>query len=1732
MEQIIASQEDAYEKLEKAFKNYRKSPKERINIGYLQSRIENAEIEWSSFKAADVRITESVKKEKRKEIAYFANAAYENYEELFYLYKGELTEKMRQLSEVKVPKQQSDGRNSNDGSTLGTNTSNVSEIKLPRISIPCFSGDYTEWSSFHDLFCALIHSNKTLNSVQKLHYLKSNLKGDAEVLLRQFAITDDNYIEAWTVLKKRYDNKKYICNSIFKKFFEQKIVVNESALTVKNLLDTSMECITAMKNLKLSSLSDAMATYVVESKLDPESRMKWEEIKSNAAGDDYPTFDQLKSFLETRFRSLEMVQSASKNNKSIKPRSFHTTTTTSEEDVKCSFCNDNHYIFNCKKFISERVQERREFVKNNRLCFNCLIPNHTSFRCRHHTTCRICRRKHHSLLHENNITKGYGKDTKRDNAVESNKGESEIKVATHIAREEHPGQEVLLATALVDVEVKSGEKHILRALIDQGSEASFITARVVDLLGLNKIKVKGVVSGVGEENSFAINHMCKFEIKSKSGNNYTTEVKAYVLKSLTTRMPAKNIEIHANWFNFNNMKLADPTFDTPGRIDILLGADVFSKIIDSGLVRGPSGVIAQYTQLGWILSGEVTKGDRLSNISCLHITSYVSEDNNLLKKFWEIETEPYTKKKLLTDEEEICEHIYKQTTMRDETGRYVVHLPLKNSINDTVKACGNTKLQAITRFQHLERKFHNNQALKEEYAKVMQGYINLGYMRKVDDENNTNTVYLPHLAVIREDKDTTKVRVVFDASAKGSNGSSLNDTMMTGPTLQSDLRSLIIRWRSHKFCVIGDVVKMYLQVRMAEEHTELQRVVWRDNPEKEIESYKLLTVTFGTAAAPYLAVKTLMKVADDEGEKHPSAAAAIKECFYMDDLMTGHEDLPEIKQICKEIKDILRRGGFEMQKWSSNSEELLEYIKETEGIEQTKIIDKIEIKLDKMIKILGLTWNRKQDTFNITVNLPEVTYPVTKRSILSDVAKLFDPFGWLAPVIITSKVMIQKLWLCNHGWDDELPSEIVNEWIQYRKELTNLNSIQISRWIYTSSKCQSVELHGFADASSIAYAAVVYARTIDNNGEVNVTIIASKTKVAPLKQLTIPKLELCAAELLAQLLRDISHILNIDMSHIYAYSDSMVVLSWLQSQPSRWQVFVGNRVSKIIQAIDNDRWRHVKSGDNPADLASRGTQASLLVEQSLWWNGPDWLKNKGIEYNGLVIPQTDLEVKKKVFHIEVEESPIWERFSSFNRMRRVLAYCRRILKTKEDKPKYLLAEELDYITESCIKYYQRLVYKEEIEDLRKVGKVKNRSNLLTLTPFLDKNGMLRVGGRLGKANMTEEEKHPVIVPNNQHVTLLIINEAHIKTLHGGTSQMMAYIRSKYWIIRLKSAVSAVVRKCVVCIKDKAKATQQLMGQLPAPRVTPQRAFSNSGIDYAGPIEIRMSKGRGCKSSKGYICIFVCMSTRAIHLEAVSDLTAQAFIAAFRRFVARRGQCRHIWSDNATNFVGANKELMEMFNNRKTGVAVEITELLANDGIKWHFIPPRAPNFGGLWEAGVRSVKRHLTRINGSTKLTFEEMTTLLTQIEACLNSRPLSRLDDSIDSLTALTPGHFLVGEPLIGVPDDKLDQENTNRLTRWQLIQNRMQDFWKRWKSDYLNTLQQRYKWQQTQPSPGLGDIVIIKDNELPPTKWLLGKIVEVHPGSDNLVRVVTVQCKGNHYLKRPLSKVIPLSKNCNNVL
>ncbi|XP_076384347.1 uncharacterized protein LOC143262682 [Megalopta genalis] len=746
-----------------------------------------------------------------------------------------------------------------------------------------------------------------------------------------------------------------------------------------------------------------------------------------------------------------------------------------------------------------------------------------------------------------------------------------------------------------------------------------------------------------------------------------------------------------------------------------------------------------------------------------------------------------------------CEQHFVENTRRDEQVRSVVAIPS----NDRTHELGESRPQAERGLLDLERKFRKQPDLQARYKEFFREYENLGHMSRLDPKDIggvSGSYYLPHQAVMKGNSTTTKLRVIFDGSAKTASGVPLNDTQMVGPPTQDELFDILLRFRKHGIVVSADVAKMYRQIAVRGEDRSYQRILWRFSEHDAIGGYSFNTITYGTAFASYLATRVLQQIGKDCVHSLPDVSEVIRSDFYVDDLLTG----------CETCEQAL-------------------------------------VKLTTSVS-------------------PE--HPVLK---------LIEGQSCYSKLL---RILAYVLRFCS------------------KSQRTD----RVSR-----SKCQ---------------------------GSPSVTELSSAERT-------------------------------------------------------------------VIRVTQNH-------------------------------------------------------------HFSVEMRQLGAR------------------------------QPLD-----------------------------RTSSLLSLNPFVDELGIIRVGGRLRNAPIAFSRKHPILIPSSSPLAVLIIRREHLRLLHAGCQQTLASLHANYWIPSGGRITRKVVRSCMRCFRTKPGAAQPQMGNLPADRVTPARAFSTCGVDYAGPFLVVDSE-RSRTSRKAYLCLFVCFVTKAVHLELAVDLTTDSFLNGLRRFTARRGMCRVIHSDNGTNFIGARNELRDLGHLLASPAHNDkVKGALAQNKIQWQLIPPRAPHFGGLWERAVRSVKMHLRLVIGEQRLTFEEMCTVLTQVEACLNSRPLHPLSSDPSDLNPLTPGHFLVGEALTALPRVHLLDTPRNRLNRFQLLQQMVQHFWKRWHQEYLHGLQQRRKWRQGYAVvPKVGALVLIKEDNLPPMKWALGRIWELHPGQDGVCRVVTLRT-AQGTLKRPTTRI-----------
>ncbi|XP_076389322.1 uncharacterized protein LOC143264752 [Megachile rotundata] len=1461
--------------------------------------------------------------------------------------------------------------------------------------------------------------------------------------------------------------------------------------------------------------SEAFPIYAITSKLDDQTRLRWKE---KTQGTDLPTMEELLEFLHNRRRVLETTrvepakQPQTRINNSTPTTRINNATPTIRtrlgpvtrnrgspnnivpahaypvQQARCYLCKANHFTQYCQKLTAANVDERTTMIRKAGLCINCLRPNHEIKDCIA-GCCKQCNGKHHTLLH------------KEQKPVQANVSALSANCLS----------ETILSTAIVYVRDNYNRPQPCRVLLDSGSQSHFITEKFANRLSLPLNKIDIPVVGINQTTS-QIRNSLRTSIRSRV-NNFTTDLTFLILPRITEILPS--CPISKTELNIPaNIPLADPEFNTPSEIDGLIGAEVFFKLLCIGQISIANNLITlQKTKLGWILAGKLPSKESVGTTHC-HVACNALD--TCITKFWELEEPP--QESVLSIEERACESHFINTTTRESTsGRYVVKLPFKAR----PPTLGNSYSTALRRFHALERTLNKSPDLKHEYVKFLHEYHNLGHMEVLNNPNTQTGYYLPHHAVLKHDSLTTKLRVVFDASAKTSNGISLNDALLTGPTIQEELYTLLIRFRSYAYVLTADIEKMYRQVLVHPEDRIYQKILWRDNSDQPIKTYTLNTVTYGTSAAPFLSTRAMHQLAIDEGEHYPRAARVLREDFYVDDLLTGADSYLEAAAIVNEITALCSKGGFRLRQWATNNESLIDELQHDKTDATCLRLD-----LDKTIKTLGVHWNAKEDSLTYSLSTCATSDRVTKRTILSKIATLFDPLGLFGPIIIRAKLIMQSLWKIQVDWDESMPTDLHTEWCTYWEELRLLSEFKVKRHI-TQHNCTSIQLHGFCDASERAYGACLYIRSVNEHGEIASRLITSKSRVAPLKVVTLPRLELCAAHLLAKLYATTKHALrHLNFDKTVFWSDSTITLHWLNSEPHMLKTFVAHRVASVQGITGNHEWRHINSNDNPADLISRGMHTTDCIRSNLWHCGPSWLILSEEQWPFSIIQPTEIPELRPIVALSIQiDSSFLERFSSFHRLRRVTAYMIRFIQNslkREQLKGPLSAAELHKAELRIIWLAQQSSYQTELHDLKSKNRTKQLSSL---NPFLDSDGILRVGGRLAHADLPYNEKHPMLLNKNSHLAKLIVREAHLENFNAGAQATLNAVRRKFWIPHGKGLIRQTIHECVTCRRAKTKVVNYPMGDLPKNRITHSRPFCHTGVDFCGPLFIKEKIHRNRGKIKVYLSIFVCFSTRAVHIEIVSDLTTDAFLAALRRFFSRRGKPSDIYSDNATNFVGAKRELTEFhtyindLNNSN-----EIVESLANEQINWHFIPPRSPHFGGIWEAAVKSAKHHMTRVIGNALLSFEGLLTFTTQIEAILNSRPLTPISSDPNDLTAITPSHFLIGESLMSVPDHDYANIPDGRLSSWQHIQQLRQHFWKRWRSEYLQELISRKKWHTGEIQHlAVGTMVVVQEDNTPPMQWTLGRITSVHPGADGIIRVVTVRTSRGEY-KRTVKRIAPL--------
>jgi hypothetical protein len=642
----------------------------------------------------------------------------------------------------------------------------------------------------------------------------------------------------------------------------------------------------------------------------------------------------------------------------------------------------------------------------------------------------------------------------------------------------------LLATAEILIRDSQGNWQRCRGLLDPGSQSNFISEETVKRLGIGTKPVNWPITTV-EGLQGCARQLAQIHFKSLH-NPFNAHIDCLVLNKITEELPLSSFEFESRQIP-GNINLADPEFNVSRKIDVLLGSSIFCRVLSVGQIKATrNNPHLQETILGWVVGGDMVAGRKPSYGTLCNVS--LNSINKQLSKFWEVDEYPTNKRVVIVKREDIeCETHFKNTCSRNAEGRFTVEIPFKlNGPN-----IGVSKEMAIKRFLSLENKFRKDPALKRDYTEFIEEYIRLNHMELVPPTqmNINERVFLPHHAVTKETSTTTKLRVVFDASTKTTTGASLNDAVMVGPKLQNDLFDIIIRFRTHQYVFTADINKMYRQIIVADQHRKYQTILWRESPDIPIREYQLATVTYGLNCAPFLAIRCLQQLAEEEKDKYPAAYPALLNDFFMDDALTGANSIEETNQIREQLTRLLASGGFELRKFAANHDQLL------------------------------------PDLNNADSHLIN-----------------FDKNG---PVIVKAKLIMQELWKREIGWDEELPEDLKTSWTIILNQLHLLNQIRIPRKVIESYPYKSLEIHGFSNASQVAYGCCVYVRVIDANGKISVKLLCAKSRVAPLKTISIPRLELAAAVLLARLISNIQDIIKIKVDTVHYWTDSTIVLAWL-----------------------------------------------------------------------------------------------------------------------------------------------------------------------------------------------------------------------------------------------------------------------------------------------------------------------------------------------------------------------------------------------------------------------------------------------------------------------------------------------------------------------------------------------------------------------------------------------------------
>lgn len=1663
-------------------------------------------------------------------------------------------------------------------------SSGTSVSRLPKIELPTFKGDPLKWQGFWDQFKTSIHENERINDIDRFNFLKRYLGGEALDSIKGLNLNSENYKEAIDILCERYGNEQVLISAHMQSLLKiQKIRSKDNIKSLRTLYNHVESCVRNLKALKLEAQGyGSLLIPILKEKLPDELKI----VISRKFGSSIWTLDLLLTYLNEELRAQENCTTSvgSKSERTDESEQLFSASglfSNTEKSV-CAFCKKNHGSSKCRKVTN--IQSRKDILIKEKRCFVCLARGHRANACKERYSCNRCNKRHHIAICDEGKKRFDGDSTLTAQISADANSNSDLRPSCSCSCSESAtvpissccaqtsSRSVLLQTATSDIFGASCHNSVkTRLLFDTGSQRSYITNELKERLNLKCVRKENVViKTFGDLNNTEIKRLevVQFKVKHRKSSRYVL-VEALCVPDICSPIANQKLNHAKKMKEFSGLEFADFSEEFDLSIGVLVGIDFYFRFFTGKRVESKDGVVASESSLGWILSGSIVS-------KCLTKASYSHQmrievqtvDSKLdakLHRFWQIEETENTEDISVIDQ--FTKHIYHDGT------RYVTKLPFKpdhESIPDNFSTC-------VKRLDSLNKRLDRLE-INKEYETIFSDYERDGIIERVPDSQiakEEGTVhYIPHRPVIREDRITTKIRPVFDASCSA-NGVSLNDCLYSGPNLLAKIFDILLRFRLNKIGILADIKQAFLNINIHPDHRDFLRFLWRDpsSSNKEIVVYRFLRVVFGLTSSPFLLNGTIRQHMSKYIDTEKQFVNQFLSDLYVDDITTGSDTIEDGKIFYEKASSSMSGAGLQLRKWTSNDTELQSFFSSKEPPLQPKSVEddssfaqsQFESQGDYK-RVLGVEWDLSNDKFIFRFHSfleKGRTMVLTKRNILSLSASIYDPLGIVTPITARVKTIFQLICKVKCGWDEKVPPDIARIWNDFLEALESVKIVEIDRFAFvsgTSDTLKHVELHGFCDSSKIVYCAVVYLRVVTEAG-IKVFFLTSKSKVAPLKEVTIPRLELLSCLLLSNLMKNVRSALSdrVSVDATYCWSDSKVALCWIRGNRKTWKPWVENRVVSVRKEIRKDDWHHIPGKDNPSDVPTRMVSQFKESFSDKWFNGPEILYDSdklsnflSDELSLLDSDKSDILSEARNRFVDFDErssSNLFEckdtvlndslstlftetdnsdndiglskiidvgRYSTLQKLLNVTAFVYRFISNVKSKisrrpvieDNVISADEQEAALKNWVKEEQRL--------MQHATNFEKQTKSLGL---FKKDDVLRVRGRFNNANITTDQKHPILLRNiTSPFTKLVVLQSHERTKHQGIDSTLADVRRRFWIVQGRKAVKNTIRKCVVCIRYQGR-TLRLppTPDLPDFRVEyNERCFNSVGMDFAGPLYFRnfLDNNKDKRDSlKCYILLLTCATSRAVHLELVPDLSKHSFIRAFKRFVGRRGTPSLVISDNAKTFRSSS-----------------VKRFMSSCGIKQKFILPASPWWGGFYERLVRSVKISLKKILGLSYLTYEELETVLIEVESTINTRPLTYVNED-DTDTVITPNHLIFGTD---IHDNYFFVANSAfvPVKRLRHLNKVLEHFRKRFLSTYINELRQTHIYQKSNIADNrnlvMGDIVIVKDdNPLPRSRWPIAKVQEVIRGSDGHIRgakLTTITKNGKKgSIHRPLSKIIP---------